>query len=123
MCTACKQTSPSPLCGLFAVYKIRGQLFNLPAKNHNKKLCILDLCCSTRPPKPHFVFSSVIITVELSSSRYGVREEDGNATVCIQTDIGLPEAVEVQLTAFELLEENNATGKPTTSNYARVSKR
>ena len=58
-----------------------------------------------------FVLSTAIITVELDSSEYRVSEGDGNVTVCVQTDIGLPEHVDIQLRAFELLEElNNATG-------------
>ena len=56
-------------------------------------------------------FSSVIITVELDSSEYRVGEEDGKVTVCVQTEVGLPEPVDIQLRVFELLEElNNATG-------------
>ena len=59
----------------------------------------------------NFVFSSAIITAELDSSEYRVREGDGNVTVCVQTDIGVPEPVDIQLRVFELLEElNNATG-------------
>ena len=56
------------------------------------------------------MFSSVIITVELDSLEYEVSEGDGNVTVCVQTDIGLPEPVDIQLRTFELLEENKATG-------------
>ena len=39
-----------------------------------------------------------------------MREGEGNVTVCVQTDVGLPEAVDVLVRAHELLEENNATG-------------
>lgn len=54
---------------------------------------------------------SVIITVELDSSEYRVEEGDGNVTVCVQSETGLPEPVDVQLRTYELLEElNNATG-------------
>ena len=57
------------------------------------------------------VFFPVIITIELDSSEYRVEEGDGNVTVCVQIEVGLPEPVDIQLRAFELLEElNNATG-------------
>ena len=40
-----------------------------------------------------------------------MEEGDGNVTVCVQTEVGLPAPVDIQLRAFELLEElNNATG-------------
>ena len=64
------------------------------------------------PTRALILVSLVIITVELDSSEYKVSEADGNVSVCVQTDIGLPEPVDVQLKAFELLEKlNNATGK------------
>lgn len=71
--------------------------------------------CPPAPKRAHqnlnFASSSAIITAELDSSEYRVREGDDNVTVCVQTDIGLPEPVDIQLRVFELLEElNNATG-------------
>lgn len=57
------------------------------------------------------MFSSVIITAELDSSEYRVEEGDGNVTVCVQTEVGLPEPVDIQLRTFQLFEVlNNATG-------------
>ena len=75
----------------------------------------MRVSCYPAKKKPHIYSrvlfpATVVITAELDFSSYRVREGDGNITVCVLTDRGLPEAVQVQLGAFELLEGNNATG-------------
>ena len=52
-----------------------------------------------------------MIKLQFTSPSYTVSEQEENVTVCVQTDVGLPETVTVQLSTSVALGENSATGE------------
>ena len=55
-------------------------------------------------------FLSADVVVGFTSPVFSVEEGSGAAVVCIATDSGLREEVDVEVIAFEIDTENNATG-------------